>query len=49
MYTSKNTSLNIKQKSNSKIKMCRMLNLQNFFDKIKDKYELEQLIKHLFY
>ena len=31
MYTSKNTSLNIKLKSKSKVKMCRMFNLQNIF------------------
>ena len=49
MYKSKNTSLNIKQKSKSKIKMHGVLTFRKFFDKINDKYDLEQLLKHFFY
>ena len=45
MYTSKNTSLNIKLKSKIKSKCAECL---TFFDKINDEYELEQLVKHFF-
>ena len=46
MYTSKNTSLNIKQRVKSTCTEC--LTDRTFFDKINDEYELEQLVKHFF-
>ena len=55
MYTSKNASLNIKQKSKSKNRnafnliIIRVFNLQNIFDKINEEYDLEQLVKHFFF
>ena len=51
MYTSKKTSLNIKQKNkrtNVKPKCAECLTNRTFLDKINDKYELEQLAKHIF-
>ena len=50
MYTSKNTSLNIKKKLKSKCAEC--LTDRTFFNKINDDYDLKQLIfflTHVFY
>ena len=52
MYTSKKTSLDIKQKNkrtNVKPKCAECLTNRTFLDKINDKYELEQLAKHFFF
>ena len=46
MYTSKNTSLNIKQKTKSKGKCADFFTDRTLFNKINDEYELEQLVKH---
>ena len=48
MYTSKNTSLNIKQKGKAKSKCAECLTYRTFFDKINDEYDLEQLVKQFF-
>ena len=48
MYTSKNTSLNIKQKAKLKSKCTECLTDGTFFDKINDEYDLEQLVINFF-
>ena len=48
MYTSKNTSLNVKQKAKVKSKCPECLTDRTLFDKINDEYELQQLVKHFF-
>ena len=49
MYTSKNTSLNTKQKAKLKSKCTECLTDGTFFDKINDEYELEQLVINFFF
>ena len=48
MYTSKNISLNVKQKAKVKSKCPECLTDRTLFDKINDEYELQQLVKHFF-
>ena len=48
MYTSKNIILVSGRKAKEKSKCAECLTDRTFFDKINNKYDLEQLAKHFF-